>query len=97
MIFILALLLGLLSWTLLIYALVKGKKITKNKKSFIKEFSWILCSFTLYIPSLCQYLADDTSTVLDCVSAYYYATTCLLVVELVLTIILAIREKSNIQ
>lgn len=95
---ILALLLGLAAWGVLIYTIIKKQKISRQKKGFLHTVSWIFCSVSIYIPSLCQNLEfkeKDYDSVIDCVSTYHLASVVVLVMTFILYIISVIISRNE--
>ena len=95
---ILALLLGLASWGLLIYVVIKKQKLSKQKMGVFQTISWLFCAVSIYIPSLCQHLefkANDYDSVIDCASTYHLASATVLVVTFVLYIITVTISKNE--
>lgn len=87
---ILALLLGFLSWGILVFSIAKRKKNTTAKMYRSCFLSWLFCAAGLYIPSLCQFLefkADDHASIIDCASTYHLASAGLLLVTFFLTVL----------
>lgn len=95
---IIALLLGLISWGLMICSIIRRKKITKENRYVLYVLSWIFCAITTYMPSLCLYIereAEDYSAVIDTVGGYYFAATIALAVTAGLTIISVLLNRKK--
>ena len=87
---IMALLFGLASWTILLFSIAKRKQRSKSNLYQMYLVSWMLCTFSIYIPLLCQYASyakRDYDSVIDCTSTYFLAASVLLGVSLMLTVI----------
>lgn len=94
-----ALVLGLVSWVLLLYCIFRHKHLDRLKIFKFQALSWALCSVALYIPSLSQQLEfarDDYDGIIDCVSTFHLASLSLLAVTLVLSVIsLCLSKKAK--
>ncbi len=90
---ILALLFGLVSWSLLVYGIIFRKKATQQIRCRLQITSWILCAVSLYFPYLSQHLelmAKDYDSLIDCASTYHAMAATLLLITLLLQAILAL-------
>lgn len=98
MIPIIALVLGLASWFLLLYGIIRHKTLSRLTITRFQAFSLALCSVALYLPSLGQKLehaVKDYSAVLDCVNAYHLGSLVLLLMTLLLNVILMSVSKKQ--
>lgn len=87
---ILALILGLCSWGILIWGIIKREKYTKNDMYELYFRSWFCCAGALYIPSLCQFFefkTEDYDGLIDCTVTYHLLSTILLFITIILTIL----------
>lgn len=101
MIEISALILGLISWFLILYCIFRHKHINNLKIAKLQALSWALCSIALYCPSISlklEHLTDDYSGIFDTVSPFHFAESILLLVNVLLNItLLLINSKSKKQ
>lgn len=99
MIELVALILGLVSWVLLLYCIFRHKHLDRLKIFKFQALSWALCSVGLYIPSLSQklqLLSNDYDGIIDCINGFHVASLSLLAVTLVLSVIsLCLSKKSK--
>ena len=89
---LLPLLLGLVAWSLNIYACIL------RKKQYFPTLSWLLCACALWFPihSWARWAAgEDVAALLDCARAYSLCATVLVAINLLLTGILFLRTKKR--
>ncbi len=92
----LAIILGLISWGTLIYAILKRKHLSIEKINILRLRAWILCAISIYIPSiiLSSWAKNEyISSILDCTFGYHFGASVLLAITIVLTIISFVVSK----
>ncbi len=99
---IIALVMGVLSWVILLYCVIKHDHLDELKVTKLQVVSWMLCSIALYCPyvTLKQELAvEDIAALMDTIRAYHFSTSVLLCVTLILsfTIFFLNRKKKTIE
>lgn len=97
---LLAVLLGLIAWSLAVISIFSRKK--EYRWKYYSIFSLISCSISLHIPSLVTYLTmrfEYYSTVEDVIGAYYFGSAVLLLGTILFNICSVIihRDKSEKQ
>lgn len=93
-----AIILGLLSWGTLFYAIVKRECLTREKLSKLRLQAWILCAISIYTPSiiLSAWVKEENITnLLDCTFGYHFGASVLLGVTVMLTIVSVILCRKN--
>lgn len=93
-----SLFLGLMSWILLLYCIIRCKKIDNSRIIKFELLSWIVCAISIYTPWLSQYLelrTGDYDSLIDCTSTYHLATAGLLIVSVILTFILTLLSRNK--
>ena len=87
---ILAIVLGLITWSSLIYSIVKRKYLTQEKVNKLRLQAWISCTISIYIPSiiLSNWAKNEyVSSLLDCTFGYHFGASILLAVTVIMTIL----------
>lgn len=98
MLHIIILLLGVASWGLLLWCMIRRKKYDKLKKARLQIAAWICCGVCLYFPTLCMFDAAQHKQVdilYDCTRAYHLGSVVLLSVCILLSVILAIVDRKQ--
>ena len=86
------LILGLVAWSVNIYACIL------RKKQLLPTLSWVLCACALWFPifNWDRWAAgEDMAALLDCAHAYALCATILLVINLLLTGIVWLRSSKK--
>ena len=90
MIEVLAFLFGLASWGILLRTIIKRKRIDKEKIHRMHVFSWMLCSLSLYMPTLRLFVSAERKNFhfpIDYADTYFNAASVLLAITTILTAI----------
>lgn len=98
MIQILAFLLGMVSILTLCFCVLKRKQYDYLKKIRLQKIGWCMCAFSLYIPTLSQYMEfceNDYDSMIDCIATYHLMSTFLLIIVSCLSIIIKYTNNRN--
>lgn len=98
MIQILAFLLGFFSILTLCLCILKHKQYDNLKKFRLQKMGWCMCAFSLYIPTLSQYMAfcaNDYDSMIDCIATYHLMSMFLLIIVSCLSIIIKYTNCRN--
>ena len=96
---IIALVMGILSWVILLYCIIRHSHLDELKLTKLQVFSWTLCSIALYCPYVTlkqERAVEDIAALIDTVTPYHFCASVLLCVTLILSFtIFFLNRKKN--